>query len=153
MTKTCAFRGCDEPIPLDAGRGARYHAENCRKAEHRARKAEKEGRVIPLPSAAGNPGDGESAPGSDRYDAARALWDMLIADVAADGFTITGASGAKVAHPALRYLSAVHNTLRDLEAPSSEAHSEDDDIATIKRLALKRVAEINAAEAASWETR
>ncbi|MEU8454137.1 hypothetical protein [Streptomyces griseoaurantiacus] len=78
---------------------------------------------------------------------------MLIADVAADGFTITGASGAKVAHPALRYLSAVHSTLRDLEGHSGADSNEDDDIATIKRLALKRVAEINAAEAASWERR
>ncbi|MFJ4973383.1 hypothetical protein [Streptomyces sp. NPDC088755] len=74
----------------------------------------------------------ESAP--ERLDDVRALWGSLIHQVAADGFMVIGASGLPVAHPALRYFSALHSAMRDLKA-GTESGGAESPLEQMQRLA------------------
>ncbi|WP_200263654.1 hypothetical protein [Streptomyces sp. HSG2] len=80
----------------------------------------------------------ESAP--ERLDDVRALWDSLIRQVATDGFMVMGASGLPVAHPALRYFSALHSAMRDLET-GTESSGTESALEQMQRLAMQALDE------------
>ncbi|MEU3262754.1 hypothetical protein [Streptomyces bacillaris] len=126
---TCQHAPCGKPFGKNADARQRYCDSRCRVAASRARRAAaSNGRlatVTPLSAP-------ESAP--ERLDDVRALWDSLICQVAADGFMVIGASGLPVAHPALRYFSALHSAMRDLET-SAASDSEESPLEQMQRLA------------------
>ncbi|MEV0410171.1 hypothetical protein AB0I68_04990 [Streptomyces sp. NPDC050448] len=107
---TCQHKPCGKLFGKDADARQRYCDSRCRVAASRARKATAQsgGLALVKPLNAS-----DNAP--ERFGDVRALWDALIRQIAADGFMVIGASGLPVAHPALRYFTALHSAMRDLE--------------------------------------
>ncbi|WP_327414473.1 hypothetical protein [Streptomyces sp. NBC_01233] len=83
----------------------------------------------------------ETAP--ERFGDVRVLWDALTRQIAADGFMVMGASGLPVPHPALRYFTALHSAMQDLEA-GHDPGSMDGALEQMQQLARQALSEYDA---------
>ncbi|MFE9256194.1 hypothetical protein [Streptomyces sp. NPDC006879] len=134
---TCQHKPCGKPFGKNADARQRYCDSRCRVAASRARKAMASNGRLATVTALSAP---ESAP--ERFDDVRALWGSLIRQVAADGFMVIGASGLPVAHPALRYFTALHSAMRDLEA-GTDSGSTESPLEQMQRLAQQALDELD----------
>lgn len=135
---TCQHKPCGKPFARNADARQRYCDSRCRVAASRARKAmASDGRLATVTA----PSAPDSAP--ERLDDVRALWESLVRQVAADGFMVIGASGLPVAHPALRYFSALHSAMRDLEA-GTESSGAESPLEQMQRLARQALDDYDA---------
>ncbi len=132
---TCQHKPCGKPFGKNTDARQRYCSAACRVAASRARKATASNGRLAIVTPLSAP---ESAP--ERLDDVRALWDSLIRQVATDGFMVMGASGLPVAHPALRYFSALHSAMRDLET-GTESSGTESALEQMQRLAMQALDE------------
>ncbi|MBO0656526.1 hypothetical protein ABZ502_15905 [Streptomyces abikoensis] len=102
MTRRCAHAPCGAPISADADQRTRYCSDAHRKAAARARKA-----VATASKSRLEPVSGDA----ERYPALRAVWDVVAAQIVAEGVTVPGSSGVPVAHPLLRFLGPLDAAL------------------------------------------
>ncbi|UQA94038.1 hypothetical protein [Streptomyces halobius] len=131
----CQHKPCGKRFPKNADARQRYCDSRCRVAASRARRASaRNGGLAPVKPLSAPEGSAE------RLDDVRALWDALIRQVAADGLMVIGASGLPVAHPALRYFSALHSAMRDLENGTASG-SEESVLEQMQRLAQQALDE------------
>ncbi|MER6047494.1 hypothetical protein ACH4VR_33660 [Streptomyces sp. NPDC020883] len=134
----CQHKPCGKPFPKNSDARQRYCDSRCRVAASRARKATGRSGGLAVVKRLNAP---ESTP--ERFDDVRALWDALVRQIAADGFMVIGASGLPVAHPALRYFSALHSAMRDLENGTASG-SEGSALEQMQRLAQQALDEYDA---------
>ncbi|WP_406294112.1 hypothetical protein [Streptomyces sp. NBC_00624] len=135
---TCQHKPCGKPFGKNADARQRYCSAACRVAASRARKATAPNGRLATVTALSAP---ERTP--ERLDDVRALWDSLIRQVAADGFMVIGASGLPVAHPGLRYFSALHAAMRDLET-GTESSGTESPLEQMQRLARQTLDDYDA---------
>ncbi|MFD9472131.1 hypothetical protein [Streptomyces goshikiensis] len=134
----CQHKPCGKPFGKSADARQRYCDSRCRVAAGRARKATATTGKLALVQPLSAP---ESAP--DRFEDVRVLWDALTRQIAADGFMVMGASGLPVPHPALRYFTALHTAMRDLESGHASG-GEDGTLEQMQRLARQALSEYDA---------
>lgn len=134
----CQHLPCGKPFGKNADARQRYCDSRCRVAASRARKAAAQNGKLAVVRLLNAP---ESAP--ERFDDVRALWDALTRQIDADGFMVLGASGLPVPHPALRYFTALHSAMRDLENGAGPG-SEESPLEQMQRLARQALDEYDA---------
>ncbi|MFJ1579214.1 hypothetical protein [Streptomyces sp. NPDC088182] len=135
---TCQHQPCGKPFGKNADARQRYCDSRCRVAASRARKAAAQNGRLAVVRPLNAP---ESTP--ERFDDVRALWESLTRQIATDGFMVIGASGLPVPHPALRYFSALHSAMRDLENGTGPGSAETT-LEQMQRLARQALDEYDA---------
>lgn len=136
----CQHQPCGKPFGKNADARQRYCDSRCRVAASRARKAADQNGGLAVVRPLHAP---ESDP--ERFDDVRALWEALTRQIAVDGFMVMGASGLPVPHPALRYFTALHSAMRDLEKGTGPG-SEGSPLEQMQRLAGQALDEYDAGE-------
>lgn len=127
---------CGKPLPADADRRRTTCDDACRKRANRLKLAAERtpSAVIPLKPAEG---------ASGRTDDLRAVWDALVASVAAEGVLVPGSAGVPVAHPALRFLPQIDAQLLKHEFVNGGVDG-DDEIDALFKAALQRAKGLSA---------
>ncbi|MFD4032279.1 hypothetical protein ACFWVP_17565 [Streptomyces sp. NPDC058637] len=143
--KQCQHAPCGKPFPPGTDRRKRYCDDTCRKAANRAVKASQGPTLATVHPISPVVGEADSQPLAE--DVVK-LWERFMNHVTTDGLMVMGTAGVPVAHPLLRNFTGLYAAMK--EQTGSGPVEPADEFEKIMSAARKRVAEIQAAEEASY---